>query len=120
MVKYGAGCDAIDDAIGHDLGWSLGMPCITGAFHHTIRVCRARSRSPKFAQNRGFPLKLPENCMILKKSWAASGLSSQGPPHSASGHCVGAEVPRSTQRGFPRILNETSVVVSTNKTQQNN
>ena len=25
--------------------------------------------SPKFAQNGGFPLKLPENCMILKKSW---------------------------------------------------
>ncbi len=23
--------------------------------------------SPKFAQNRGFPLKVPENCMILKK-----------------------------------------------------
>ncbi len=27
--------------------------------------------SPKFAQNRGFPLKLPENCMILNKSLGA-------------------------------------------------
>ncbi len=25
--------------------------------------------SPQFAQNRVFRLKLPENCMILKKSW---------------------------------------------------
>ncbi len=25
--------------------------------------------SPKFTQNRVFPLKLPENCMILNKSW---------------------------------------------------
>ncbi len=29
--------------------------------------------SPKVAQNRGFPLKLPENCMILKKSLAIPG-----------------------------------------------
>ena len=29
--------------------------------------------SPKFAQNRGFPLKLLENCMILKKSWGPGG-----------------------------------------------
>ena len=29
-----------------------------------------RALSPKFAQNRGFfPLKLPEKCMIFKKSW---------------------------------------------------
>ncbi len=33
--------------------------------------------SPKFAQNRAFPLKLPKNCMILKKSWGQGGL---GPP----------------------------------------
>ena len=36
---------------------------------------RERSRvltgplSPKFAQNRNFSRKLPENCMILQKSW---------------------------------------------------
>ncbi len=34
-----------------------------------------RALSPKFAQNRGFPLKLPENCMIWKK-W---GQGAQGP-----------------------------------------
>ncbi len=28
---------------------------------------------PKFAENRGFPLKLPENCMILKKYWGQGG-----------------------------------------------
>ena len=35
--------------------------------------------SPKFAQNRGFPLKLPKNCMILKKSWG-KGAGPPGPP----------------------------------------
>ena len=35
--------------------------------------------SPKFAQNRGFPLKLPENCMIKQN------LGARGPPGSASG-----------------------------------
>ena len=35
--------------------------------------------SPKFAQNRGFPLKLPENCMVLKKSWGQGG---PGPPRA--------------------------------------
>ncbi len=36
--------------------------------------------SPKFAQNGGFPIKLPENCMILKKILGARGA---GPPGSA-------------------------------------
>ena len=36
--------------------------------------------NPKFAQNRGFPLKLPENFMILKnKSWAKGGSGPQAP-----------------------------------------
>ncbi len=34
---------------------------------------RGGALSSKFAQNRGFPLKLPENCMILKKSWMQGG-----------------------------------------------
>ena len=36
--------------------------------------------SLQFAQNRGFPLKLPANCMILKKSWVQGGPGPQGPP----------------------------------------
>ncbi len=36
--------------------------------------------NPKFAWNRGFPLKLPENCMILKKSWGQGGPGPPGPP----------------------------------------
>ncbi len=35
--------------------------------------------SPKFAQNRGFPLKLPENCMIIKTSWGQGGPGPQDP-----------------------------------------
>ncbi len=35
--------------------------------------------SPKFAQNRGCPLKLPENYMILKKSWGQGLPGPQGP-----------------------------------------
>ncbi len=37
--------------------------------------------SPQFAQNRGFPEKIPENCMILDKSWWQGGLlgSASGP-----------------------------------------
>ncbi len=41
--------------------------------------------SPNIAQNRGFPLKFPENCMILKKSWGQGGL---GPSGSASDYSV--------------------------------
>ena len=35
--------------------------------------------SPKFAQIGGFPLTLPENCMIFKKSWGQGGLGPQAP-----------------------------------------
>ncbi len=41
--------------------------------------------SPKLLKIGGFPLKLPENCMILKKSWGQGGLGPQGPPGSATG-----------------------------------
>ena len=35
---------------------------------------RGGGSEPKFAQNRGFSFKLPENCMILKRSWGKWGL----------------------------------------------
>ncbi len=35
--------------------------------------------SPQFAQNKGFPLKLPENCMILKKSGARGAQAPRAP-----------------------------------------
>ena len=41
--------------------------------------------NPKFAQNRGFPLKLPENFMTLKTSWGVWSSRPPGPPGSASG-----------------------------------
>ncbi len=39
---------------------------------------------PKICKKRGFPLKLPENCMILKKYWGQGGQGSRVPPGSAS------------------------------------
>ncbi len=36
--------------------------------------------SPKFAPNRGFPLKLPANCIVLKKILGERGLGLQGSP----------------------------------------
>ena len=41
---------------------------------------RGGALSLKFAQNRVFPLKFSENCMILKKSWGQGGPGPQGPP----------------------------------------
>ncbi len=35
--------------------------------------------SPKCAENRGFPWKLPENCMILTKSWGQGGPAPRAP-----------------------------------------
>ncbi len=71
------------------------MQKILHTFHiqWSIYMCRGGSRilvrgsqmsfdpnglalSPRFAQNRGFPLKLPENCMILEKMLGARW----GPP----------------------------------------
>ena len=40
--------------------------------------------SLKFAQNRGFPLKLSKNCMILNKSWGQGEDRVPSPPGSAS------------------------------------
>ncbi len=64
---------------------SPGLKTLPGACRMVFRTSkkwggRAGSRilvrgglSPKFAQNRGFPLQLPENCMILKKKLGARG-----------------------------------------------
>ena len=41
---------------------------------------------PKIAKNRGFPSKLPENCMILEKSWG------QGGPWIAPGSATGGNL----------------------------
>ncbi len=42
---------------------------------------RGGALSPKYARNKGFPLKLPENCMILKISWGQGcGPGPPGPP----------------------------------------
>ena len=45
--------------------------------------------SPKFAQNWVFPLKLPENCVILKISWG------QGGPWIR--HCNCSSLPETTE-----------------------
>ncbi len=46
--------------------------------------------SLKFSPNRGFPWKLPENYMILKKCWGQGGPGPKGPPGSASALTQGA------------------------------
>ena len=48
--------------------------------------------SPQFAANMGFPLKLPQNCMILKTSWGQGGRA-PGPPGSATGLLVKRQEP---------------------------
>ncbi len=47
---------------------------------------KGRALSPKFAQNMGFPLKLPENCMILNKSWGQGGPGPPGPRRSTAAY----------------------------------
>ncbi len=76
------------------------FPLPSGAPHTSAGGNRRRSRilvpggpvefwpqGGPWAQNlliiRGFPLKLPENCKILKKSWGQGGWP--GPPGSVSG-----------------------------------
>ena len=43
--------------------------------------------TPKFAQNRGFPLKLPENCIILKKIWGVRGQAPRAPWRAKANTC---------------------------------
>ncbi len=57
--------------------------------------------SQKFSQNRGFSLKITENCMILNKSWG------QGGPVSATGSvCVQVCFQTGTHCVFLCLLNE--------------
>ena len=46
--------------------------------------CPQGGSEPAICQNRGFPLKLRQNCMLLKKSWGQGGPGPR-PPVSATG-----------------------------------